>query len=57
MGIATMFAKRIEYIRVEFKQSHGMNCVSPFQPERGFKVYNSCKFSQIMYTVHHTNTV
>ena len=34
-------AKRIEYIRVEFKQSLGMNFVSPFQPEREFKVYNS----------------
>ena len=31
------------YIRVEFRQSLGMHFVSPFQPEREFKVYNSCK--------------
>ena len=31
------------YIRVEFRQSLGMNFVSPFQPEREFKVYKSCK--------------
>ena len=36
------------YIRVEFRQSLGMNFVSPFQPEREFKVYKSCKFSQII---------
>ena len=36
------------YIRVEFKQSIGMNFVSPFQPEREFKVYKSCKCSQII---------
>jgi len=29
------------YIRVEFRQSLGMNFVSPFQPEREFKVYKS----------------
>ena len=27
------------YIRVEFRQSLGMSFVSPFQPEREFKVY------------------
>ena len=36
------------YIRVEFRQSIGMNFVSPFQPEREFKVYKSCKCSQII---------
>ena len=36
------------YIRVEFRQSLGMNFFSPFQPERGFKVYKSCKCSQII---------
>jgi len=41
-------AKRIEYIRVELKQSLGMNFVSPFQSEREYKVYNSCKFSKII---------
>ena len=35
------------YIRVKFSQSLGMNFVSPFQPEREFKVYKSCKCSQI----------
>ena len=41
-------AKRIEYIRVELKQSLGINFVSPFQSEREYKVYNSCKFSKII---------
>ena len=27
------------YIRVEFRQSIGMNFVSPFQPKREFNVY------------------
>ncbi len=27
------------YIRGEFRESLGMNFFSPFQPERGFKVY------------------
>ena len=36
------------YIRVEFRQSLGMNFFSPFQPEREFKVYKSCKCSQII---------
>jgi len=34
-----LFTKRIEYILVEFRQSLGMNFVSPFQPKREFKVY------------------
>ena len=33
------------YIRVEFRQSLGMNLVGPFQPEWKFKVYKSCKCS------------
>ena len=36
------------YIRVEFIHSLGMNFVRPFQPERDFKVYKSCKCSQII---------
>ena len=36
------------YIGVEFRQSLGMKFVSPFQPEREFKVYKSCKCSQII---------
>ena len=36
------------YIRVEFRQSLGMNFVSPFQPEREFKVYKSLKCLQII---------
>ena len=34
--------------REELKESLGMNFVSPFQPERKFKVYKSCKCSQII---------
>ena len=44
------------YIRVEFRQSLGMNFVSPFQPEREFKVSKSCKCSQII-SVEYINTV
>ena len=36
------------YIRGEFGESLGMNFFSPFQPEREFKVYKSCKCSQII---------
>ena len=36
------------YFREEFKESLGMNFVSPFEPEREFKVYKSCKCSQII---------
>ena len=36
------------YIRGEFTESLGMNFFSPFQPEREFKVYKSCKCSQII---------
>ena len=36
------------YIRGEFKESLSMNFFSPFQPEREFKVYKSCKCSQII---------
>ena len=36
------------YIRGELKESLGMNFFSPFQPEREFKVYKSCKCSQII---------
>ena len=40
--------ENIIYIRGEFRVSLGMNFFSPFQPEREFKVYKSCKCSQIM---------
>ena len=42
------------YNRGEFKESLGMNFFSPFQPERDFKAYKSCKCSQIKcsYRVH-----
>ena len=36
------------YIRLEFRESLGMNFVSPFQPEKEFKVHKSCKCSQII---------
>ena len=36
------------YIRGEFRHSLGMNFFSPFQSEREFKVYKSCKCSQII---------
>ena len=44
--------KRI-YIRMEFRQSIGMNFVSPFQPKKEFKVYKSCK----LYAVEYINAV
>ena len=44
----TMAIENRIYIREEFKESLGMNFVSPFQPEREFKVYKSCKGSQII---------
>ena len=37
-----------KYIRGKFKESLSMNFFSPFQPEREFKVYKSCKCSQII---------
>ena len=36
------------YIRGDFGESLGMNFLSLFQPEREFKVYKSCKCSQIV---------
>ena len=36
------------YVRGEFRESLSMNLLSPFQPEREFKVYKSCKCSQII---------
>ena len=41
------------YIRGEFKESLGMNFFNPFQPEREFKVYKSCKCSQIICSREH----
>ena len=43
--------------REELNESLGMNFFSPFQPEREFKVYKSCKCFHKLYAVHHTNTV
>ena len=34
--------------REELKESLGMNFFSPFQPEREFKLYKSCKCLQII---------
>ena len=34
--------------REELKESLGMKFFNPFQPEREFKVYKSCKCSQII---------
>jgi len=45
------------YIRGEFKESLGMNLFSPFQSEREFKEYKSCKCSQIMCALEYINTV
>ena len=36
------------YVRGEFRKSLGMKFFSLFQPEREFKVYKSCKCSQII---------
>ena len=44
------------YIRVEFRKSLGMNFVSPFQPEREFKVYKSVNVHKL-YAVEYINTV
>ena len=41
------------YIRVGFRLSLGMNLFSPFQPKREFKVYKSCKCSQIILSRVH----
>jgi len=49
------FWKNLSVIRIEnriyreeLKESLGMNFFSPFQPEREFKMYKSCKCSQII---------
>ena len=36
------------YHRWEFKESLGINFLSPFQPERELKVHKSCKCSQVI---------
>ena len=48
--IVTRSDSSIEYriYREELKESLDMNFFSPFQPEREFKVYKSCKCSQII---------
>ena len=48
-GCFRFSAKRIEYIlEWNLEKTLGMNFVSPIQPEREFKVYKSCKCSQII---------
>ena len=47
-GTFVIFKENRIYIRGEFKESLGMNFFSPFPPEREFKVYKSCKCSQII---------
>ena len=44
MSFNTLSKENRIYIRGEFKESLGMNFFSPFQPEREFKVYKSCKW-------------
>ena len=39
--------------REELEESLGMNFFSPFQSEREYKVYKSCKFSQIICSTVH----
>ena len=41
------------YTRGEFRESLGMNFFSPFQPQKEFKVYKSCKCSQIVCSREH----
>jgi len=53
MSAIVYFMKRVKDIenriyREELKESLGMNFFSPFQPEWEFKVYKSCKCSQII---------
>ena len=43
--------------REELKESLGMNFFSPFQPEREFKVYKSCKCSQIICSRVHEDSM
>ena len=40
-------------IIIEGKESLGMNLFSPFEPEKEFKVNNSCKYSQIIRSTSH----
>ena len=44
------------YVRVEFRQSLGMNFVSPFQPESEAKCTNHVNV-QKLYVVEYINTV
>ena len=51
LKISTLTSRQREYriyIRMEFKKTLGMNLFSLFQSEREFKVYKSCKCSQII---------
>jgi len=52
----TFKTNRIEYVlEGNLENPLGMNFFSPFQPEREFKVYKSCKSSQIICSrVHNT---
>ena len=53
LGLSPRVKENRIYIRVEFRQSLSMNCVIPFQPEREFKVYKSCKCSEMIYSRVH----
>ena len=47
-GVCRLVSIENRIYREELKESLGMNFFSPFQPEREFKVYKSCKCSQII---------
>ena len=47
-GLKSVINIENRIFREELKESLGMNFFSPFQPEREFKVYKSCKCSQII---------
>ena len=49
----SMFPIENRIYREELKESLGMNFLSPFQSEREFKVYKSCKCSQIIWSRVH----
>ena len=50
---STCYKENRIYIRVEFRESFGLIFFSPFQPEREFKVYKSCKCLQIICSIVH----
>ena len=48
MAVKVITIENRIYIRREVRESLSMDLFSPFQPGREFKVYKSCKCSQIM---------